>query len=216
MNKIDEIALRVATKMGFDAPPQLLRFTHALLAELSKDAEPTIGRYNALVEASDEPNPIERLRFFLSLALTGQDWLDVEKFIDDIPAPVIASEQKPVAEVFDYLEEELSAITCRHHGDPSYDHDAYWMKDRVQKLIAEARGIFTSPPNTVDIEQRVAEACAKMLEADANALASEYGYDYMGSLSFGTSTRAEARMCRYNELLELAEAFRYNKWREYL
>lgn len=40
--------------------------------------------YNANMEGEIEPDPIERLRFFLSLALTGQDWLDVEQFIDDI------------------------------------------------------------------------------------------------------------------------------------
>ena len=31
-----------------------------------------------------EEDPIERLRFFLSLALNSQDWLDVESFIEDI------------------------------------------------------------------------------------------------------------------------------------
>ena len=32
----------------------------------------------------DEVDPVERLRFFCSLAMVGQDWLDVEQFIDDI------------------------------------------------------------------------------------------------------------------------------------
>lgn len=31
-----------------------------------------------------EEDPIERLRFFLSLALNSQDWIDVESFIEDI------------------------------------------------------------------------------------------------------------------------------------
>ena len=39
---------------------------------------------NAMQEADEELDPIERLRFFLSLALTGQDWFDVEPFIDDL------------------------------------------------------------------------------------------------------------------------------------
>ena len=34
-----------------------------------------------------ELDPIERLRFFLSIALTGQDWIDVEPFIDAL-API--------------------------------------------------------------------------------------------------------------------------------
>jgi hypothetical protein len=48
-------------------------------------------------------------------------------------------------DVFEWLETELSAISCRYHGDPSYDHDAYWMKDRVMKLIADARKAFPLP-----------------------------------------------------------------------
>ena len=34
----------------------------------------------------EEPNPLERLRFFCSLAMSGQDWLDVEPFFDDVAA----------------------------------------------------------------------------------------------------------------------------------
>jgi len=43
-----------------------------------------LSRYNANMEGEIEPDSIERLRFFLSLALTGQDWLDVEQFIDGV------------------------------------------------------------------------------------------------------------------------------------
>lgn len=32
----------------------------------------------------DEPNPLERLRFFCSLAMSGQDWLDSESLFDDL------------------------------------------------------------------------------------------------------------------------------------
>ena len=31
---------------------------------------------------SEEPDPIERLRFFCSLAMKGQDWIDVEPFFE--------------------------------------------------------------------------------------------------------------------------------------
>ena len=47
-------------------------------------------------------------------------------------------------DVLDWLETEVTAISCRYHGDPSYDHDAYWMRDRVVKLIGEARNVFTA------------------------------------------------------------------------
>ena len=32
----------------------------------------------------EELDPIERLRFFCSCAMTGQDWLDVEQFFDEV------------------------------------------------------------------------------------------------------------------------------------
>jgi hypothetical protein len=34
----------------------------------------------------EEPDPLERLRFFCSLAMDGQDWIDVEPFFDDVKA----------------------------------------------------------------------------------------------------------------------------------
>lgn len=45
-------------------------------------------------------------------------------------------------DIFDWLETEVTAISCRYHGDPCYDHDAYWMRDRVVKLIGKARNVF--------------------------------------------------------------------------
>lgn len=43
-------------------------------------------RYDEFMEPGEEPSPIERLRFFCSLAMSGQDWLDVEPFFDDLLA----------------------------------------------------------------------------------------------------------------------------------
>ena len=41
-----------------------------------------LERYNE--HTADKPitDPIEALRFFCSLAMNGQDWLDVEQFFD--------------------------------------------------------------------------------------------------------------------------------------
>lgn len=49
-------------------------------------------RYDEFMEPGEEPSPIERLRFFCSLAMSGQDWLDVEPFFDDLLA---ASQPSP-------------------------------------------------------------------------------------------------------------------------
>lgn len=42
-----------------------------------------LERFN-LVRGEEEPDPLERLRFFCSLAMNGQDWLDSEQFFDDV------------------------------------------------------------------------------------------------------------------------------------
>lgn len=66
------------------------------LAALPEDAlpegrEPALKRFQEIevecgAELQDE-TPLERLRFFCSLAMNGQDWLDVEPFFDALSAP---------------------------------------------------------------------------------------------------------------------------------
>ncbi len=41
------------------------------------------ARFYAL-GGDEEPAPLERLRFFCSLAMNGQDWMDVEPFFNDV------------------------------------------------------------------------------------------------------------------------------------
>jgi hypothetical protein len=54
-------------------------------------AEGALARFNEC-GGMDEPNPLERLRFFCSLAMKPQDWLDVEPLFDAVasaaPQPV--------------------------------------------------------------------------------------------------------------------------------
>lgn len=42
-----------------------------------------LERFNE-AEGGLEPDPVERLRFFCSLAMNNKDWLDLESFIDDV------------------------------------------------------------------------------------------------------------------------------------
>lgn len=45
-----------------------------------------LSKYNASVaEFGAESEPIERLHQFLSYALSGEDWLDVEPFLNALP-----------------------------------------------------------------------------------------------------------------------------------
>lgn len=46
---------------------------------------------------------------------------------------------EPSQEWFDCLIEDISAIDCMYRGDPTYEHDAYWMKDRVIKMLEKRR-----------------------------------------------------------------------------
>lgn len=48
------------------------------------------------------------------------------------------------AEVIEWLDEEISAIDPVYRGDPSYEHDAYWMKTKVRDLIESSRKVFTA------------------------------------------------------------------------
>jgi hypothetical protein len=52
-------------------------------------------QYDRFMSEGDERSPVERLRFFLSLALKGQDWLDVESFLDDLESPPRTAVQVP-------------------------------------------------------------------------------------------------------------------------
>lgn len=45
-----------------------------------------LSRYKRNCVEGEPDTPIERLRFFLSMALAGQDWLDVEQFLDELTA----------------------------------------------------------------------------------------------------------------------------------
>lgn len=53
------------------------------LEDSTKEGAPAYERFLAC-EGDKEPDPMERLRFFCSLAMSNRDWLDVEKFFDDI------------------------------------------------------------------------------------------------------------------------------------
>jgi hypothetical protein len=41
-------------------------------------------KYDEFMEDESEKSALERLRFFCSLSMNGQDWLDVEKYFDDV------------------------------------------------------------------------------------------------------------------------------------
>lgn len=46
------------------------------------------------------------------------------------------------AEVIEWMETEISAIDTTYRGDPSYEHDAYWMKNEVLDVAESAKNAF--------------------------------------------------------------------------
>ncbi len=143
---IEEIALRVAQQLCSEQPPAMqygvnaeftINFAHAILAELSKDAEPSFWQW----QDSDY------VHHFTTNPTKAPEY--ATKYFTH-PAPVIASEQKPVA----YLSRHFAS------GTLDLDIEGAGSKDGWSAAFP----VFTSPPNTADIEQRVAEACAKMAD----------------------------------------------------
>ena len=56
------------------------------------EAMSALEQYKSIMDECGEPElPIELFRFFLSLALTGQDWLDVEQFIEGVSEQLAAA-----------------------------------------------------------------------------------------------------------------------------
>ncbi|WP_087857320.1 hypothetical protein [Citrobacter werkmanii] len=47
------------------------------------------------------------------------------------------------SEVIEWLDAEISAIDPVYRGDPSYEHDAYWMKNEVRDLVESAKKVFS-------------------------------------------------------------------------
>ena len=69
-------------------------------------------------EGNTETDPLERLRFFCSLAMNGQDWLDVEPFFDALKA----KPQEPVN--YEYQDREGNwkpFINHQHYLDTRAD-----------------------------------------------------------------------------------------------
>lgn len=48
------------------------------------------------------------------------------------------------SEVIEWLDAEITAIDTMYRGDPSYVHDAYWMKSEALDIVELARKAFSS------------------------------------------------------------------------
>lgn len=62
-----------------------------------------------------------------------------------IAAAEQAQQAEPSKEWFNFLIEDVSAIDCMYRGDPTYEHDAYWMKNHVIKMLEKRRDTCQLP-----------------------------------------------------------------------
>lgn len=93
--------------------------------------------------------------------------------------------------------------------------DGYWtisktasdgLRERLKKFGCRVP-VFLSPTIPEGMAQGI-EAVAKMLDKKADDYAAQYGYDDMGSLSFGSGNHAEAKREYHTYLIELEEEVR--------
>jgi len=104
--------------------PDMWRLEQALRAALAEpmaeqhpEKGPALSAYNEIAATDDPGSPLERLRFFCSLAMRPQDWLDVKPFFDALAEP----QPEPVAWMYVNLEGECEQI---EYGTPSIDDDS--------------------------------------------------------------------------------------------
>lgn len=98
----------------------------------------------------------EQLRIqALGAAISRRDWHAVEQAYNAIRDEF---DRRPHDEGGaldrEWLKTEISAIDTWYRGNPSYMHDAYWMKDRVLKLLDHpgARAAPPAPVQTASVE----------------------------------------------------------------
>lgn len=85
-------------------------------APIQPRRKPAKERYDAAMHEGDEPSALERLRFFCSLAMDGQDWLDAEPFFD-----ALAGDSRDAAMLRWAIKsfrnaDHLAALVLQHEG----------------------------------------------------------------------------------------------------
>jgi hypothetical protein len=65
------------------------------VAEQHPEKGPALTVYNEIAATEDPGSPLERLRFFCSLAMRPQDWLDVAPFFDALAEPQPDAKPEP-------------------------------------------------------------------------------------------------------------------------
>lgn len=90
--------------------------THPAAATPEPVGEPALTRYKFLNIEGEELCPVERLRGFLPIALSGQDWLDVEPFLDALTRPAPGVTETDADALLDFMEAHRVSVTPEYEG----------------------------------------------------------------------------------------------------
>jgi hypothetical protein len=93
-----------------------------------------LEQYNSDMEGCEEHDPVERLRFFLSLALVGQDWIDVEQFIDGV-SQQLAAKDAQITEL-----KAWNSELVKHHDSLADKCDE--LREQLAEREQERRGVI--------------------------------------------------------------------------
>ena len=90
----------------------------------------------ARLEAAEKERTIDEQRIadlMAELNRVGQENEELRAKIEAI------ERQEPPRGWWDDLIADISAIDCMYRGSPTYAHDAYWMRDRVEWMLKQRR-----------------------------------------------------------------------------
>ena len=111
----------------------------ALMAKLEA-AEKERDALRAKIETAENDTAHELRSLAASALRVVKGW---ERKCGELRAKIEALErmekQEPSREWWDSLIADISAIDCVYRGDPSYAHDAYWLRERVMQMFEQRR-----------------------------------------------------------------------------
>ena len=139
METLEQMALRIGAEiddgtgeqMFTDTDNWLIEFSRRLVAELAKQEPVTwLSRCfeNGDVAADYKNSPATE---FWSASFPV--------YLHPIPTPEDVRDAEPSEDWFNCLIDDIDAIDCRYRGDPSYDHDAYWMRNEIIRMLKNRR-----------------------------------------------------------------------------
>lgn len=132
--------------------------TREISAQVRAERETTMSSIDKFNESEgvEELDPLERLRYFCSIAMSGDDWLEVGQFFDDINNPKTDSE---VSGLIDEVEEYISL--CRKMD--AYG-DACRLLERTTQSLREQEANAIAKQQALDAATTLAEGMRARIE----------------------------------------------------